>query len=99
MELHLELTLDQISFVSFKNLFYVLIAFEKFTSITTAILTGAALDWVRETLHTNISYAYEFRDTGATGFILPPDQILPNSIEIFASIIRMMQEGYKMGIA
>jgi hypothetical protein len=39
------------------------------------------------------------RDRGAYGFNLPASQITENSIEVFASIITILQEGQKIGIA
>jgi hypothetical protein len=53
---------------------------------------------VKQELKTNLTFEYELRDTGAYGFALPADQIIPNSIEVFASIIKILQEAQRMGI-
>jgi hypothetical protein len=39
-----------------------------------------------------VTYAYEFRDEGKNGFSLPANQIIDNSIEIFASIVAILKE-------
>ena len=63
------------------------------------IATGASIDWVKYELKTNITFEYEMRDRGAYGFNLPASQITENSIEVFASIITILQEAQKIGIA
>jgi hypothetical protein len=54
---------------------------------------------VKYELKTNLTFEYELRDTGAYGFALPADQIIPNSIEVFASFLTIMKEPQIMGIA
>jgi hypothetical protein len=34
--------------------------------------------------------AFELRDTGTYGFILPPEQILPNCVEVWAGMQVML---------
>lgn len=63
------------------------------------IASGSSIDWVKEELGTNLTYAYEFRDEGRYGFTLPADQIIPNSIEVFASIVAILKEAKLRGIA
>ncbi|KAL7034864.1 hypothetical protein ACKWTF_008147 [Chironomus riparius] len=63
------------------------------------IATGASIDWVKYELKTNVTFEYEMRDVGAYGFNLPASQIIENSIEVFASIITILQEAQKIGIA
>lgn len=63
------------------------------------IATGASIDWVKYELKTNVTFEYELRDTGAYGFVLPTDQIIPNSIEVFASFVTIIKEAQAMGIA
>lgn len=63
------------------------------------IASGSTVDWAKGVLGTNVTYAYEFRDEGRFGFSLPTDQIVDNSIEIFASIIAIMKESKIRGIA
>lgn len=47
---------------------------------------GVISDWTYAQLNVTYSYACELRDTGAHGFILPPDQIIPTGEEIFAGV-------------
>jgi len=46
--------------------------------------TGGALDWVYEIAGIPYTYTIELRDTGDYGVLLPPDQIIPNSEEVWA---------------
>jgi hypothetical protein len=64
-----------------------------------SIVTGNTVDWSAFVARTNLTYAYELRDTGTNHFILPPDQIIPNNIENFASLITIMREGFNLGLA
>lgn len=61
--------------------------------------SGSSLDWVKANYQTNLTYAYELRDRGQNGQILPADQIIENSIETFASVIAILKEAQKRGIA
>ncbi|CRL02092.1 CLUMA_CG015125, isoform A [Clunio marinus] len=63
------------------------------------IASGSSVDWVKDTLKANITYAYEFRDEGRDKFILPADQIIDNSIEVFASLVTIMKEAKSRGSA
>ncbi|RKP09872.1 hypothetical protein THASP1DRAFT_9178, partial [Thamnocephalis sphaerospora] len=47
---------------------------------------GTALDWVHAKAHVPYSYWIELRDTGAHGFLLPPEQIIPSGEETFAAL-------------
>jgi len=49
-------------------------------------------------MNTPVAFAYEFRDTGTNGFSLPVAQIIPNSQEIFASLIAIMKETIAEGL-
>ena len=70
-----------------------------FSIVISDMVSGSSVDWVNEKLGTNISYAYEFRDEGRFGFSLPVNQIIDNSIEIFASVNAILKEGRARGIA
>ena len=48
-------------------------------------LSGCADDWMSSKAKM-IGYAIELRDTGDTGFLLPPDQIIPVGEEIWAAM-------------
>lgn len=43
-------------------------------------------------------YTYELRDLGQHGFVLPPEQIIPNSEETLDSIIVILEEGEARGL-
>uniref|UniRef100_A0A1B0CK34 Zinc carboxypeptidase A 1 n=1 Tax=Lutzomyia longipalpis TaxID=7200 RepID=A0A1B0CK34_LUTLO len=61
------------------------------------IATGNSIDWTYGAAGINLSYAYEFRDDGTYGFLLPADQIIPNSIEVMQSLIGMIDESERLG--
>ncbi|XP_062559197.1 zinc carboxypeptidase-like [Armigeres subalbatus] len=62
------------------------------------IASGGSIDWVKGVYKTPIVLCYELRDTGAFGFVLPPEQIIPNSEETLDSIIVILEEGEKRGL-
>lgn len=55
------------------------------------------MDWVKWEYKVPIAYTYELRDTGRFGFVLPADQIIPNSLEVMDSIITIFEEAEKLG--
>ncbi|XP_077301298.1 zinc carboxypeptidase-like [Arctopsyche grandis] len=59
--------------------------------------TGGTIDWIKQEFKTPIVIAYELRDTGRYGFLLPTDQIIPNNEEVIDSLIAMFEEGEKFG--
>ncbi|XP_052872398.1 zinc carboxypeptidase-like [Anopheles cruzii] len=61
------------------------------------IASGSSLDWVKGTLRTPLTFAYELRDTGEYGFLLPPEQIIPTAEETLDSIIVILEEGKALG--
>jgi len=63
---------------------------------TIYIATGSSLDWVKGVYGTRISYAYELRDLGRYGFLLPADQIIPNSLETLDSLVTILNEFEKL---
>jgi hypothetical protein len=54
---------------------------------------------VKYELKVNVTLEYEMRDKGTFGFTLPASQIIENSIEVFASIVTILQESRAIGIA
>merc|ERR1712209_74518 len=48
------------------------------------VASGGSLDWTLGELGIPYSYGMELRDTGAYGFLLPPDQIIPTGEEAWA---------------
>merc|ERR1711935_1246394 len=47
---------------------------------------GDSCDWYKGDLGARFTYTTELRDTGAHGFILPADQIIPSGEEIWAGM-------------
>jgi len=52
--------------------------------------SGNAVDWVYG-VRGALAFAFELRDTGQYGFLLPPEQIRPNGEEVFPAILRLIQ--------
>lgn len=50
------------------------------------IASGSSADFVYGQLRVKNSYAFELRDLGRYGFLLPPDQIIPSGIETFEAL-------------
>lgn len=44
-----------------------------------------------------LSYTFELRDTGATGFILPPAQIIPTAEELLDSWVALHAAALNLG--
>jgi len=53
--------------------------------------SGGSLDWTYAVARVKYSYGVELRDTGANGFILPPEEILPSGEEIMSAVVYMAQ--------
>jgi hypothetical protein len=64
-----------------------------------AIASGTSIDWVKDKLNPNLTYVYELRDTGENEFELPASQIIENSLEVFDSLVTIMKEAQKRGLA
>jgi hypothetical protein len=56
--------------------------------------SGGVCDWAFGSLG-QLSYCVEVRDTGTYGFVMPPEEILPNVRENFAGALVMMEETLK----
>lgn len=54
------------------------------------------MDWVYDKLNVSLSYTFEFRDLGDYGFVLPPSQIVPNSLEIIDGLVTMVKEAEEL---
>lgn len=57
------------------------------------VASGSSADYVYGTLKVKWSYAYELRDTGRYGFLLPANQIIPSGIETFESLKVILLQG------
>lgn len=62
------------------------------------VVAGSSVDWVKDKLNSNLTFVYELRG-GRYGFELPASQIIENSSEVFDSIVTIMYEAQKKGIA
>ena len=49
-------------------------------------VSGGSVDWSYDVLGIRTSFAIELRDTGHYGWLLPPDQIKPTSIEVWSAL-------------
>jgi len=50
--------------------------------------SGVSVDWTYAQLNI-LSFSFEVRDTGTYGFLLPPDQIIPNNEELLPAVLRL----------
>ena len=64
--------------------------------VTVDVASGGSMDWVKGTYNTNLTLTFEMRDTGRYGFLLPPEQIVPSSLEFldgFQVIVDALRNG------
>ncbi|XP_055308561.1 uncharacterized protein LOC129572592 [Sitodiplosis mosellana] len=61
------------------------------------LASGGSDDWVYDSLNVLLSYTFEFRDTGRYGFVLPANQIIPNSLEVIDGLKAMIKEAKSLG--
>ena len=52
--------------------------------------SGTTDDWAKGALEIPLSYTLELRDRGGSGFVLPANEILPTSEEVWIGIKRML---------
>lgn len=52
-------------------------------------MSGTSFDWVKHEFDVPVVYLVELRDLGEYGFLLPQDQIIPNSLEIMDMMLEM----------
>ncbi|KAM3960500.1 uncharacterized protein ACR2FA_005409 [Aphomia sociella] len=52
-------------------------------------MSGTSFDWVKYAANVPITYLIEMRDMGHYGFLLPADQIIPNSEEVMDFLLEM----------
>uniref|UniRef100_A0A182QXZ6 Zinc carboxypeptidase A 1 n=1 Tax=Anopheles farauti TaxID=69004 RepID=A0A182QXZ6_9DIPT len=61
------------------------------------IASGSSPDWAHGVHGTPVAVTFEFRDNGYHGFILPPDQIIPNAIEVLDGLVAFIGKGKQLG--
>ncbi|KAJ8686600.1 hypothetical protein QAD02_022394 [Eretmocerus hayati] len=64
---------------------------------TIYVATGSSIDWVKANLKLPVTFIYELRDKGRRGFLLPADQIIPNSEEVLDSLVAMFLQANEYG--
>ncbi|CAL8107053.1 unnamed protein product [Orchesella dallaii] len=63
------------------------------------VSSGGSVDWIKGIHDTSVVLAFELRDTGRYGFVLPPDQIRPSGIEFmegFKELVRQLRNRLDM---
>ena len=60
-------------------------------------VSGSSFDWVKGFAEVPIVYLFELRDVGEYGFLLPPEQIIPNNEEIMACLVEMDRATRSLG--
>ncbi|CAG0880549.1 unnamed protein product, partial [Darwinula stevensoni] len=58
------------------------------------IASGGSIDWTKGDAGIKYSYAFELRDTGFWGFLLPADQIVPSGEETLDGIVALLDAIY-----
>ncbi|XP_032525430.2 zinc carboxypeptidase-like [Danaus plexippus] len=59
------------------------------SSVVMYPMTGTSFDWVKNNTKVSFSFLIELRDLGQYGFLLPAEQIIPNSLETMDGLIEM----------
>ncbi|XP_073950183.1 zinc carboxypeptidase-like [Choristoneura fumiferana] len=60
-------------------------------------VSGSSFDWVKGVANVPIVYLFELRDVGLYGFLLPPEDIIPNNEEIMDSLVEMDRVTRQLG--
>lgn len=60
-------------------------------------MSGTSFDWVKNNTNVAVSLLIELRDVGEYGFLLPPEQIIPNNLEIMDALLEMDQTTRRIG--
>ncbi|XP_065072624.1 zinc carboxypeptidase-like [Ochlerotatus camptorhynchus] len=61
------------------------------------VTSGSTNDYFMGVHGTKLSFTFEFRDTGSTGFVLPANQIIPNAQETLNGLIAFVAESKTLG--
>lgn len=62
--------------------------------------SGGSMDWAFGTLDIPIAFTYELRPgpySNRGGFVLPPEQIIPNCEEVMDSVVTLIMESERLG--
>lgn len=61
--------------------------------------SGSSRDWAFGAQNTRLAYTFEFRPIrgSSNGFLLPPNQIIPNNIEVVNAIVAMVAQARVIG--
>ena len=60
-------------------------------------MSGTTFDWVKNATDIPVSFLIELRDLGEYGFLLPPEQIIPNNLEIMDALLEMDRTTRELG--
>ncbi|CAH2094783.1 unnamed protein product [Euphydryas editha] len=60
-------------------------------------MSGTTFDWAKNATNVPFSYLIELRDMGDYGFLLPAEQIIPNSLEIMDALLEMDKTAIALG--
>ncbi|XP_068619352.1 zinc carboxypeptidase-like [Battus philenor] len=60
-------------------------------------MSGASFDWVKFETKVPVSFLIELRDLGEYGFLLPPEQIIPNNLEVMDALLEIDRTTLKLG--
>ncbi|XP_028167842.1 zinc carboxypeptidase-like [Ostrinia furnacalis] len=62
-----------------------------------ATISGSSFDWAKFHANASISYLFELRDLGEFGFLVPPQQIIPNNLGIMDGLVEMDKATKRLG--
>ncbi|KAL0819451.1 hypothetical protein ABMA28_007556 [Loxostege sticticalis] len=60
-------------------------------------VSGSGFDWAKGGAKIPLVFLFELRDLGEYGFLLPPDQIIPNNEEVMDGLVEMHRIARSMG--
>ncbi|XP_046971388.1 zinc carboxypeptidase-like [Vanessa cardui] len=60
-------------------------------------VTGSGFDWVKGAARVPLVFLFELRDLGEYGFLLPPEQIIPNNKEVMDALVEMDKVARQIG--
>ncbi|XP_063831212.1 zinc carboxypeptidase-like [Ostrinia nubilalis] len=60
-------------------------------------VSGSGFDWAKGGAHIPLVFLFELRDLGEYGFLLPPEQIIPNNEETMDGMVEMHRVARSLG--